>query len=174
MPITIREAQASRSDRDWIEDAYGEYLADLSGDRTGVYPSLQVTGQGVTEIIQGWFHDDRTTAFIILRENHPVGFAVVQRTPPPPGDARRHFRLSEFFIRKPYRSRGAGREAAMLLFSRYAGEWTISEQARNAGAIRFWRRVVSEFTNGQFREHRGQGEIAHLFTSGGPAAAGAR
>lgn len=169
MPITIREAHASQSDREWIEDAYGEYLADLSGDRTGVFPSLTVTGQGVTEIIQGWFHDDRTTAFVILRENEPVGFAVVQRAPPPPGDARRHFRLSEFFVRKPFRSRGAGRGAAMLLFARYAGEWTISEQARNAGAIRFWRRVVSEFTNGQYRERRGQGEIAHLFTSGGPA-----
>jgi predicted acetyltransferase len=171
MPITIREARASASDRSWIEDAYGEYLADLSGDRTGVYPSLQVTGQGVTEIIQGWFHDDRTTAFIILRESEPVGFAVVQRTPPTDADPRRHYRLSEFFVRKPYRSRGAGRGAAMLLFARYAGEWTISEQARNAGAIRFWRRVVSEFTNGHYRERRGQGEIAHLFTSGGPAAA---
>ncbi|MGQ0430487.1 MAG: GNAT family N-acetyltransferase [Gammaproteobacteria bacterium] len=171
MPVTIREARASKSDRDWIEDTYGEYLADLTGDRTGVYPSLTVTGQGVPEIIQGWFHDDRTTAFIILREEEPVGFAVVQRTPPPPGDSRRHFRLSEFFIRKPYRSRGAGRGAALLLFARYAGEWTISEQARNAGAIRFWRRVVSEFTQGHFREHQGQGEIAHLFSSGGPAAA---
>jgi len=170
MPITIREARASQSDRDWIEEAYGEYLADISGDRTGVYPSLQVTGQGVTEIIQGWFHDDRTTAFVILRESEPVGFAVVQRTPPADADPRRHYRLSEFFIRKPHRSRGAGRGAAMLLFARYAGEWTISEQARNAGAIRFWRRVVSEFTNGHFRERRGQGEIAHLFTSAGPAA----
>lgn len=169
MPITIREARASPSDRDWIEEAYGEYLADLAGDRTGVYPSLTVTGQSVAEIIQGWFHDDRTTAFIILREQAPVGFAVVQRTPSPPDDARRHYRLSEFFIRKPFRSRGAGRGAAMLLFARYAGEWTISEQARNAGAIRFWRRVVSEFTNGHFRERRGQGEVAHLFTSGGGA-----
>lgn len=172
MPVTIREARASKSDRRWIEDTYAEYLADLSGDRTGVYPSLQVTGQGVPEIIQGWFHDDRTTAFVILREEEPVGFAVVQRTQPPPGDRRRHFRLSEFFVRKPHRSRGAGRGAALLLFARYAGEWTIAEQARNDNAIRFWRRVVAEFTDGHFREHRGQGEIAHLFTSGGKAPAG--
>jgi hypothetical protein len=31
--------------------------------------------------------------------------------------------------------------------------------------------VVSEFTNGKFREKRGQGEIAHSFTSAGPASA---
>ena len=71
-----------KSDRDWIEETYGEYLADLTADTTGVFPSLTVTGQSVAEIIQGWFHDDRCTAFIVLREQEPVGFAVVQRSAP--------------------------------------------------------------------------------------------
>jgi len=174
MPITIREARASQADRDWIEETYGEYLADLTADTTGVYPSLTVTGQSINEIIQGWFHDDRVTAFIVLREQEPVGFAVVQRSLASSEDSRRRYRLSEFFIRRPFRSRGVGRGAALLLFARYAGEWTIPEQSKNPGAIRFWRRVVSEFTNGRFQERRGQGEIAHLFTSAGPATAVAR
>jgi predicted acetyltransferase len=169
MPITIREARASKADRDWIEETYGEYLADLSADTTGVFPSLTVTGQSVAEIIQGWFHDDRCTAFIVLREQEPVGFAVVQRSLAGSDDPKRHYRLSEFFIRKPFRNRGVGRGAAMLIFARYAGEWTVPEQSRNPGAIRFWRRVVSEFTNNKFREQRGQGEVAHSFTSAGPA-----
>jgi len=168
MPITIREAQAAGADRNWIEETYGEYLADLTADTTGVYPSLTVTGQSVGEIIQGWFHDDRCTAFIVLRELEPVGFAVVQRSLSGGEEPKRRFRLSEFFIRKPFRNRGVGRGAAMLIFARFAGEWTVPEQSRNPGAIRFWRRVVSEFTNGKFREQRGQGEIAHQFTSAGP------
>ena len=174
MPITIREARASSADRDWIEDTYGEYLADLTANTTGVYPSLTVTGQSIAEIIQGWFHDDRCTAFIVLREQEPVGFAVVQRGHAAGDDPKRQFRLSEFFIRKPFRNRGVGRGAAMLIFARYAGEWTVPEQTRNPGAVRFWRRVVSEFTNGKFRERRGQGEIAHQFTSAGPAHAAGR
>jgi len=174
MPITIREARASKADRDWIEETYGEYLADLTVDTTGVFPSLTTTGQSVTEIIQGWFHDDRATAFVVLREQEQVGFAVVQRGLANADDPKRHYRLSEFFIRKPFRSRGVGRGAAMLLFARYAGEWTIPEQSRNPGAIRFWRRVVSEFTNGRFREQRGQGEVAHQFTSAGRGTAVAR
>lgn len=168
MPITIREARTARADRDWIEDTYGEYLADLTADTTGVFPSLTVTGQSVTEIIQGWFHDDRCTAFIVLREQEPVGFAVVQRGVSGAADPKRHYRLSEFFIRQPFRNRGVGRGAAMLIFARYAGEWTVPEQSRNPRAIKFWRRVVSEFTNGKFREKRGQGEVAHSFTSAGP------
>ncbi len=174
MPITIREARASKTDRDWIEETYGEYLADLTADTTGVFPSLTVTGQSVGEIIQGWFHDDRATAFIVLRESEPVGFAVVQRGLSSVDDPKRQYRLSEFFIRRPHRSKGVGRGAAMLLFARYAGEWTIPEQSRNPAAIRFWRRVVSEFTNGHFQERRGQGEVAHEFTSAGPVAATAR
>ena len=169
MPLTIREARSSKADRDWIEETYGEYLADLAADTTGVYPSLTVTGQSVGEIIQGWFHDDRCTTFLVLREQEPVGFAVVQRSLSSREEPKRNYRLTEFFIRKPFRSKGVGRGAAMLIFARYAGEWTVAEQSRNPGAIRFWRRVVSEFTNGKFQEKRGQGEIAHQFTSAGPA-----
>jgi predicted acetyltransferase len=173
MPITIREARASKTDRDWIEETYGEYLADLTADTTGVFPSLTVTGQSVVEIIQGWFHDDRCTAFIVLREQEPVGFAVVQRSHSlvNSDEPKRRFRLSEFFIRKPFRNKGFGRGAAMLIFARFAGEWTVPEQSRNPGAVRFWQRVVSEFTGGRFREQRGQGEIAHTFTSAGHAGA---
>src|SRR5262245_358616 len=154
MPITIREARNAKADREWIEETYGEYLADLTADQTGVYPSLTTTGQTVSEIIYSWFRDERTTPFIILREQEPAGFAVVQRALVLSEDRTRHWRLSEFFIRKPYRRKGAGRGAAMLLFSRFAGEWTIPEQSRNPGAVRFWRRVVSEFTNGKYREKR--------------------
>ena len=95
----------------------------------------------------------------------------MQRSLAGPSDPKRYFRLSEFFIRKPFRNRGVGRGAAMLIFARYAGEWTVPEQSRNPGAIRFWRRVVSEFTHDRFREKRGQGEVAHIFTSAGPAGA---
>ena len=174
MPITIREARSSKADRDWIEETYGEYLADLTADTTGVYPSLTVTGQSVTEIIQGWFHDDRCTAFMVLREQEPVGFAVVQRSLSSSEDPKRNYRLTEFFIRKPFRSKGVGRGAAMLIFARYAGEWTVAEQSRNPGAIRFWRRVVSEFTNGKFqREARAGRDRAPVHERGAGARSGA-
>jgi len=165
MSISIREARASQADRDWIEQVYGEYLADLAADQTGVFPSLTVTGQSVAELVQGWFRDDHSMAFVILREDQPAGFALIQREVVTVGDRARHYSLSEFFIRQPFRRRGVGRQAALLLFARFAGEWTISEQARNAGAIRFWRRVVAEYTKGVFRERRTHGEVAHQFSN---------
>lgn len=165
MPISIREAKASQLDRDWIEQAYGEYLADLSAGHTGVFPSLTVTGHSSAEFVQGWFRDERSVAFVILREDTNAGFALVQRAAAAPGDRARRYRLSEFFVRQPFRRLGVGRGAALLLFARFVGEWTIAEQARNSMAVRFWRRVVSEFTHGDFREHHAHGEVAHLFSS---------
>ena len=134
-----------------------------------MFPSLTVTGQSISEIIQGWFHDDRCTAFVVLREQEPVGFAVVQRTPRHArGQPKRHYRLSEFFIRRPFRRKGVGRGAAMLIFARYAGEWTIAEQSRNAARdpllaprrLRVHQRQVPR----EARAGRGRA----LFTSAGP------
>ena len=174
MPISLREARASQQDRNWIEQSYGEYLADLGADHTGVFPSLVVTGQSTTELVQSWFRDDRSVVFLILREGEPAGFALVQRAAAAQGDRARHYRLSEFFIRRQFRRLGVGRDAALLLFARFAGAWIISEQARNSGAVRFWRRVVSDYTNGDFLERREHGEVAHYFTSTRAAQAPAR
>ncbi|MFZ2508943.1 MAG: GNAT family N-acetyltransferase [Steroidobacteraceae bacterium] len=173
MPISIREAKASRRDREWIEQAYGDYLADLAADHTGVFPALTVTGQSVTELVQGWFRDERSVPFVILRESELAGFALVQREAAA-DDRKRHYRLSEFFVGLKFRRAGVGRGAAMLLFSRFTGEWTIAEQARNPGAIRFWRRVIAEYTNGDFRERRAHGEVAHQFSTHRGALAPAR
>ncbi|MDH4260052.1 MAG: GNAT family N-acetyltransferase [Gammaproteobacteria bacterium] len=173
MPISIREAKASQQDREWIEQAYGDYLADLAADQTGVFPSLTVTGQSIAELVQGWFRDERSVPFVILRENQLAGFALVQHETAA-DDRKRHYRLSEFFVGASFRRCGVGRGAAMLLFSRFAGEWTIAEQARNPGAIRFWRRVVAEYTNGDFRERRAHGEVAHQFSTYRGATAPAR
>jgi predicted acetyltransferase len=130
-----------------------------------VFPSLTVTGQSTAELVQGWFRDDRSVPFVILREDKYAGFALVQREAAADGDRAPRYRLSEFFIAPSFRRLGVGRGAALLLFARFAGEWTIAEQDRNAGAIRFWRRVVSEYTKGDFRERRAHGEVAHQFSS---------
>lgn len=167
MATTIRDARAAEQDRRWIEQIYDEYLGDLAAGHTGVFPAAAVTGQGIGELLQGWFRDQRSMPFTILRDDEPAGFALVQRERLPAGGTRAQFRLSEFFIRGPYRRLGVGRSAALLLFARFAGEWVIAEQTGNAVAIDFWRKVLTEFTRGDFSEQRAYGEVAHRFASAG-------
>ncbi len=42
--------------------------------------------------------------------------------------------------------------AVFALFERFRGRWEIFELPRNERAIRFWRRVVGEFSGGRFTE----------------------
>jgi predicted acetyltransferase len=60
--------------------------------------------------------------------------------------------MSEFFVLRGHRGRGIGRRAVFALFDRFPGVWEISELPRNVPAIRFWRRVIGEYSHGRYRE----------------------
>ena len=73
--------------------------------------------------------------------------------------------MSEFFIAREARRRGVGRSAVRLIFDRFAGTWEILEYQRNPGAVAFWRRVVTAYTAGDFRERVQNGEVRQHFSS---------
>jgi predicted acetyltransferase len=58
-----------------------------------------------------------------------------------------------------------GRDAATLIFDRFAGSWLIVEYMRNAGAVAFWRRVVAGYSAGSYTERSRHGEVQQRFTS---------
>jgi predicted acetyltransferase len=59
-----------------------------------------------------------------------------------------------------------------LILRRFAGRWEIVEYSRNPAAVKFWRSVVSTFTQGDFRERSSNGEVRQHFTSSRTHAAG--
>lgn len=163
MSVSIRDAKGSPADRAWIEHAYGEYLDDLAEGHTGVFPTLLVTGQRPSDLLAPWYRDDHAAPFVILRSGRHAGFALVQDVP---GRARpaSHIRLTEFFVQKPLRGLGIGREAATLLFNRFAGDWIVTAPVQQRGAVAFWKRVIAGHTGGRFREQRDGGEVRYSFT----------
>lgn len=163
MSVSIRDARHAPADRAWIEHAYGEYLADLADGRTGVFPALLVTGQRPRDLLAAWYRDDHSAPFIILRSGRPAGFALVQDVPLRARPAT-SIRLTEFFVQKMQRGLGVGREAATLLFNRYAGDWHVATPTQQRGAVAFWRKVISGHTGGRFREQRDGSEVRYSFT----------
>ena len=81
------------------------------------------------------------------------------------GDTAVTYNMSEFFIRKAHRRAGIGRDAATLIFDRFAGDWEIVEYLRNPGAVTFWRRVLTAYTKSRFTERSRNGEVRQRFTS---------
>lgn len=169
--VSIRDAQNSPQDRTWIQAQYPEYLEDLSQQsmNTGMFPARGEYGEREQELMARWFADETSHPLIILKNDKPAGFALVSR-PPRHQRAQVDFRMADFFITLRSRRLGIGRDAAALIFNRFAGTWEIVEFVYNKAAVSFWRAIVGGYTGGKFRETLSQGEVHQVFTSGKPRA----
>lgn len=166
MLVSIRDCRHSKKDRQWIQDVYGEYMDALSDLNTGLFSVLGAGSPREDEIFANWFANDQSHPLLILKGADPVGFALVTRPRiPAAGESAANYQMSEFFVRKPQRRAGIGRDAATLIFDRFAGEWEIVEYLRNPGAVTFWRRVLSVYAGGRFTERSRNGEVRQRFNS---------
>ena len=165
MTISIRDTRQARNDRTWIESVYRDYLNDLAPLGTGIFPALTEFGHREPDQLASWFADSSAHLLTILKEDSPVGFAMVRSGVMPMGREQFDFTMAEFFIARDWRRRGVGQEAVRLICDRFAGRWHIMEYLRNAPAVAFWRRVVSAYTLGDYRERGGAGEVHQYFDS---------
>jgi len=165
--VSVRDARGSPADRLWIQSVYRDYLDDLNPG-TGLFPRLPEVGHRESDLIAHWFGDPNTYPLVIVRGEEAVGFARVLRPLAAAAHPRVDYRMAEFFVARARRRLGIGRTAVGLILSRFAGRWEISEYLRNAGAIDFWRRVVTAHTGGRYQERVVNGEVHQVFDSGKP------
>jgi predicted acetyltransferase len=164
--VSIRDCRHSKKDRQWIQSVYAEYIDSLADLNTGLFSVIGADNPHEDEIFAHWFSNDLSHPLLILKGAEPVGFALVTRPRiPAAGEPAADYRMSEFFVRKQYRKAGMGRDAATLIFDRFAGDWVIVEYLRNPGAVAFWRRVISGYCSGHYTERSRHGEVQQRFTS---------
>lgn len=166
MPVSLRDARHSPEGRRWIEGVFPEYLDSLTAVsmNTGIFPVRGEFGDREPDMLARWFSDDSSYPLVILKNDRPVGFAVVSK-PTPLQRGQIDFRMAEFFIMAAQRRLGIGREAVQLIFRRFAGRWEVTEIQSNRAAIAFWRTVVRECSAGQYRERLENGEVKQYFDS---------
>jgi predicted acetyltransferase len=165
--ISIRDCRHSKKDRLWIQSVYDEYIESLADLNTGLFTVMGADNPREEEIFANWFSNDHSHPLVILNGPEPVGFALVTRPRiPAAGEpAAADYRMSEFFVRKQHRRAGIGRDAATLIFDRFAGNWEIVEYMRNPGAVAFWRRVVAGYCGSSYTERSRHGEVQQRFKS---------
>lgn len=168
MTVSLRDARENRTDLQWIEAVYRDYLDDLGLLNTGLFPMLGDVEQRERDPLQRWLLDRTALLITILDDGRPAGFAMVARET----HATRQcdYRMAEFFVDRAHRRRGVGRSAVRLILDRFSGRWEIVEYTRNPAAVQFWRNVVAGYTNGRFRERAENGEVRQYFTSLQPRA----
>ena len=167
MLVSIRDCRHSKQGRKWIQDVYAEYLDAFADLNTGLYRVLGAGDPREDEIFANWFANDQSHPLLIQKGSESVGFALVTRPRiPNAGETSAvTYHMSEFFVRKAHRRAGIGRDAATLIFDRFAGEWEILEYQRNTGAVAFWRRVLAIYCAGRYTERQHDGEVRQRFSS---------
>jgi predicted acetyltransferase len=91
-----------------------------------------------------WSEPDRRFAFLIHRGAHLAGFALATHGSPVAKDPAVHD-IAEFFIEAAHRRAGVGRHAALALWDRFPGPWTVRVLEANATARRFWNETTLAF-----------------------------
>jgi len=150
-----------QSDRPKLEQLLQRYILGFSRfspqkkDASGrfVYPYLQFY----------WQEPDRYPYFI-KQGKEICGFALV-RVEVDPKSNETVMVLAEFFISEVYRHQGKGQQAANILWDQFPSKWKISVMIENQGALLFWKKVITNYTHGQFNEIENKSNIFYTFLS---------
>jgi predicted acetyltransferase len=100
-----------------------------------------------------YWRDEGRHPFLLRVEDKLAGFALVSAESRLTG-ARGVFDMAEFFVMRRYRRKGVGLAAASAIFDRFKGPWEIRQRDENVEATAFWRRVIGQYTNGNYQEVR--------------------
>jgi predicted acetyltransferase len=107
--------------------------------------NLEENGKYAPFDLRPYWTDDNLHAFFISHDGELAGFAMVET-----GDPNV---ILEFFILRKFYRRGFGKIAAMELFDRFPGKWNITQVEKNEPARKFWRKVIGEYTIGNYIEN---------------------
>jgi predicted acetyltransferase len=92
-----------------------------------------------------WLESERRLPFLIRAATQLAGFALITRGSPA-SDEPDVFDIAEFFVLRRYRRSGVGRQAAFLLWNRFAARWIVRVSEGNQEGLRFWTNVIAEYT----------------------------
>lgn len=98
-----------------------------------------------------WTEDYRRP-FVVKVDGEIAGFALVSLDVPKNftklSSANKTNVITEFFIMRKFRGKGVGKQVAFSLFDQFKGVWEVRQTITNKPANTFWKKVISEYTNG--------------------------
>jgi predicted acetyltransferase len=95
---------------------------------------------------QDWRHP-----FLLRVDGKVAGFALISTQSYLTG-ASGVTDMAEFFVMRKYRRSGVGRAAAIAAFGQFKGPWEVRQRDENMEATAFWRRVIAQYSGGNFQE----------------------
>ena len=89
--------------------------------------------------------------FFIRVDGKLAGFVIVKDGGYQYLDDKNAHNIHEFFVMKKYRRNGVGSFAAKTVFDMFGGKWEVCQMQNNTPARKFWKSVISEYTNNDYQ-----------------------
>jgi predicted acetyltransferase len=122
------------------------YLYDFSE-----YDNADVNEHGLYEydFLDAYWTEESRHPFFVRVNGKLAGFALVRLMDI---EGRPVYSMAEFFVMRKYRRRKVGQAFACQLFDQFPGAWHVAQEEGNQPSKAFWRKVIGEYTAGQYRE----------------------
>ncbi len=89
--------------------------------------------------------------FLVYVEKKIAGFALINKHSYLSNDKTTRV-VSEFFIMRKYRRQGIGTHVAQKIFGMFLGKWEVQQTENDKIAQSFWRKVINNYTQGDYKE----------------------
>jgi predicted acetyltransferase len=101
-----------------------------------------------------YFTDNDRHAFFIREKdtNKLLGFAMINKYMQKFDDGHS---IAEYLVIPKYRRNKIGKKVAFEIFSKYSGNWEVKPSYNSEKAYLFWKNVVEEYTNNNYKFEEG-------------------
>lgn len=140
---------ARREDAPLISHLLQLYIHDMSE----IFP-IEIGPDGRFEyayLPHYWETPEERFPFLVRCDGAPAGFVLARRGSPATHDPA-DLDVAEFFVLRRHRRSGVGRAAAAQLWNRMPGHWIVRVSEANRPGLPFWRRIIADYTGGDFAE----------------------
>ena len=100
----------------------------------------------VSKYIELYWKEEKRHPYILRCNDELAGFVLERFNENDTNE------IAEFFVLNKYRKLGAGTFMAKEMFKRYKGKWEIRTLLKNKRAQEFWKKVVKEVSNNNYKE----------------------
>ena len=156
--MNVQLIKASHEHKTIIKNLMQLYMYDFSE-----FVDIDVEVDGLFEPyknLDDYWKDTNRFPYIIQQHEKYIGFVLVRHIEE---QQRDYFSIAEFFVMKRYRRMGTGKTIARQIFDLHKGKWEVFQREANKPAQIFWKKVIDEYTNGNFTERFEDGKTIQQF-----------
>ena len=135
------------------------YLSELSlyEDEPAIFKKNDNGLYEMSKYTELYWEEDNRYPYILKCNNEIAGFVLVRF------NEEGYYEIGEFFVLDKYRKLGAGKYMALEMFEKYHGKWEIRTLLKNKIAQEFWRNIIKEYKNNDFKEMLIRNNSRHAF-----------